>query len=78
MSVGRRADLGAMTVADNGPGVAPADRSLLFTPRFSRHQGGLGLGLFSAFAVLREHGGELVYEGGDAGAIFTMLLPQAS
>jgi len=37
------------------------------------------MGLFTAFGVIREHGGQLIYEGGaKPGAVFTLLVPLAA
>jgi signal transduction histidine kinase len=37
------------------------------------------MGLFTAFGVVREHGGQLIYEGGPKqGATFTVLIPVAT
>ena len=49
----------AMIVADNGPGVAPADREAIFEPGFTRKPGGRGLGLYISRDVLQRVGYEL-------------------
>ncbi|MEU1597844.1 HAMP domain-containing sensor histidine kinase [Streptomyces sp. NPDC005708] len=73
-----------LTVADDGPGVAPEDRELVFE-RFvrldearSRDAGGAGLGLAIARDVVLRHGGSLTV-GGDPGegAVFRARLPRA-
>ncbi|KHK03638.1 ATP-binding protein [Desulfovibrio sp. TomC] len=74
-----------LTVADNGPGVPQALRSVVFE-RFrqgddgaTRRHGGTGLGLAIAreFAVL--HGGDIRLTGDDnKGATFTLVLPLAA
>jgi signal transduction histidine kinase len=74
-------DRGAViTVADEGPGIAPADAERIFE-RFERgdaeqDEGGLGLGLYIAREIVRAHGGsiELVSAPGH-GATFTVHLP---
>jgi signal transduction histidine kinase len=70
-----------MTVADQGPGVAPADRPKLFA-RFARGEAhaadeGSGLGLYVARELCRTMGGDLVLDAGQAGsgAAFTVVLP---
>jgi signal transduction histidine kinase/HAMP domain-containing protein len=70
-----------MTVADRGPGVAPADRPRLFA-RFARGEShaadeGSGLGLYVARELCRTMGGDLVLEPGQpaSGAAFTVVLP---
>ncbi len=70
-----------LTIADHGPGVAPADRGRLFV-RFARGsaqnaEGGSGLGLYVSHELVRAMGGDLVLEpqaqGG--GAAFSIVLP---
>jgi signal transduction histidine kinase len=79
-----------LTVADDGPGVAEADRERLFT-RYARggasdDRDGTGLGLYVGRALARANGGDLVLEGAQprspasgataaSGAAFTLALP---
>ncbi|HWP62923.1 MAG TPA: ATP-binding protein [Candidatus Binatia bacterium] len=70
-----------LTVADQGPGVAEADRSRLFS-RFGRGSGmaedGSGLGLYVSRELCRAMGGDLVLEPqapGSQGAAFSVYLP---
>jgi signal transduction histidine kinase len=73
-----------LTVDDDGPGIAPADRALIFE-RFvrldqarTRDRGGAGLGLSVAAAVATAHGGTIeVGESSLGGARFTVRLPLA-
>jgi signal transduction histidine kinase len=75
----RRGGWGALTVGDSGPGITEEQREHLFEPHYTTKPAGTGMGLFTAFAVVHEHRGKLVYEGGDKpGAVFTILLPTAS
>jgi signal transduction histidine kinase len=62
-----------VTVSDDGPGIAPADRERVFE-RFvrldearSRDEGGTGLGLAVARAVTRHHGGDVRFVDPDLG-----------
>ena len=71
----------SISVADDGPGVAPEDREKLFDSfyvgesRRSDGRRGLGLGLFLCRAIIRAHGGEiLVSDNEPHGAIFTFTL----
>jgi signal transduction histidine kinase len=63
------------SVVDNGPGVSDDQRHHLFEPHFTTKEGGTGLGLFMSYGIVREHQGDLLYEGNRRGAIFTVTLP---
>ena len=69
-------------VSDDGPGVAPADRSRIFE-RFARadqsrtrDDGGRGLGLAIARDIAAAHGGTLALEDTAPGATFVLRLPR--
>ena len=65
-------------VQDNGPGVAPAARGRLFDPFFTTKEvgQGVGLGLAISHGIVREHGGRLDCENGQApGATFRLEIP---
>ena len=66
-------------VADDGPGVPPADAERVFERLVrldtSRTSGGSGLGLSIARGIAAAHGGALVLVPSDAGARFRMSLP---
>lgn len=65
-----------VTVEDNGPGVAPDLRPLLFRPFSSRRQGGTGLGLAIVKRTLEEHQGTVRFEEAPSGgARFVLVLP---
>ena len=83
VSIGRDVDTRRLrlTIADEGPGIADADRELLFQ-RFSRggepaSDGGSGLGLYVSRELCRAMGGDLVLEptAPGRGASFTIDLP---
>jgi two-component system sensor histidine kinase KdpD len=64
-------------VADQGPGVAPADRERIFEP-FSRGEGSTssGIGLAICRAIVEAHGGTLsVDDANGGGAQFVFTLP---
>jgi signal transduction histidine kinase len=63
------------SVSDDGPGVLDDQRHHLFEPHFTTKEGGTGLGLFMSYGIVREHQGELLFEGSRRGAVFTVILP---
>jgi len=63
------------SVVDDGPGVLDDQRHHLFEPHFTTKEGGTGLGLFMSYGIVREHQGDLRYEGSRRGAVFTVTLP---
>jgi two-component system nitrogen regulation sensor histidine kinase NtrY len=67
----------AVTVTDNGPGVAPEIATRLFEPYATTKQQGTGLGLAIAQRIAIEHGGELSQSRPPfgAGASFRLVLP---
>ena len=70
-----------LTVADNGPGIAQADRGRV-VERFvrleaSRSEPGSGLGLSLVSAVAHLHGGELRLEDNAPGLRAVLVLPRA-
>ncbi len=64
-------------VEDNGPGIAPEDREVIFTLFVSRKGGrGTGLGLPVSQKIVREHGGRILVESEEGrGSTFTLELP---
>lgn len=73
-----------LTVADDGPGIAPADRARVFErfvrldPTRTRASGGTGLGLAIVDQIVRAHHGTVtVGESMDGGALLTVTLPLA-
>ena len=63
------------SVTDDGPGVSDEQRHHLFEPHFTTKEGGTGLGLFMSYGIVREHQGDLLYEGNRHGAVFAVVLP---
>lgn len=63
------------SVVDNGPGVLDDNRHHLFEPHFTTKESGTGLGLFMSYGIVKEHQGQLIYEGNRRGAVFTVTLP---
>ncbi|MFB2595056.1 sensor histidine kinase [Paracoccus sp. p4-l81] len=73
------ADMARITVADTGPGIAPARVADLFAPFQTTKPEGMGLGLSICRSILESHGGRLTYAprpGG--GSLFDMTLPLAA
>ena len=66
------------SVSDDGAGVSDEHRHHLFEPHFTTKEGGTGLGLFMSYGIVREHQGELLFEGSRHGAVFTVILPPFS
>jgi signal transduction histidine kinase len=66
------------SVVDNGPGVLDDNRHHLFEPHFTTKESGTGLGLFMSYGIVKEHQGQLIYEGNRKGAVFTVTLPPFS
>ena len=65
-----------LIVADDGPGIDPADRDQLFVPHFSTKKRGSGLGLAIVSRIVAEHLGTIRAEDNDPrGARFVVELP---
>lgn len=77
VTTGMRGDRVSISVADDGPGVPDKYRDRLFEPHFTTKPSGSGIGLFVSYGIIREHRGDLLYEGSKKGAVFTILLPAA-
>ena len=74
--VGR--DLIVAEVADNGPGISPADLRKLFQPYFSTKGRGTGLGLAIVHRIVTEHNGKIrAVANQPRGAKFILELPTA-
>lgn len=79
LGLARDAAAVVVEVADNGPGIAEADRARV-TGRFvrldpARSDSGAGLGLSLVAAVARLHGGHLTLDDGKPGLIARLTLP---
>jgi PAS domain S-box-containing protein len=70
-----------VTLADNGPGISPADMGKVFDPFFTtkRPGGNPGLGLTICLAIVKDHGGTIEAQSSPgSGAAFSVYLPAAS
>jgi two-component system sensor histidine kinase PilS (NtrC family) len=68
-----------LVVEDDGPGIAEADQSKLFTPFFTTKVGGTGLGLATVHQIVEAHGGSIMAgSNSPRGARFTIHLPGAA
>jgi len=66
-----------LSVSDEGPGVSDENLPKLFSPFFTTKPKGSGLGLSSGQKVLREQGGDLLFEpNASGGSIFKIIVPK--
>lgn len=69
---------GVLAVDDDGPGVDPELSARIFEPYFTTRAQGQGLGLSSAFGLVKQSGGFLLTEPSPlGGARFAIYLPEA-
>lgn len=74
--VGQEAGSAVLEVRDSGPPIPEAILSRFFEPFFTTRQGGTGLGLATAHAIVSAHRGSLsVASTAEAGTIFTIRIP---
>jgi two-component system nitrogen regulation sensor histidine kinase NtrY len=65
-----------VSVADEGPGIAPEDQEKLFVPYFTRKKTGTGLGLAIVRRIITDHEGQIqASQNHPKGAVFTFELP---
>ena len=72
-------ELVRLTVTDDGPGIAPANRAQVFDAFFTtrREEGGTGMGLGIIRALVRAHGGDVTLGDATNGAEFVLEIPRA-
>jgi signal transduction histidine kinase len=67
-----------VTFADSGPGIPAEDLACIYEPDFSTKEGGSGIGLYVARALVELHGGEIRVESAlDRGTRVVVSLPLA-
>jgi signal transduction histidine kinase len=67
-----------VSIADQGPGIAPDQLRQVFEPLFTTKTGGMGMGLSIARTIVEAHGGRLSVENQPGGgALFRVSLPLA-
>ncbi|MDP8237262.1 MAG: PAS domain S-box protein [Candidatus Erginobacter occultus] len=66
-------------IADQGIGIGPDQLSRIFDPYFTTKEKGRGLGLATAFSIIKNHRGRLTVDSSPGeGTVFTILLPAAA
>jgi PAS domain S-box-containing protein len=66
-------------VSDQGVGIAAGHMGKIFDPYFTTKDKGRGLGLASAYAIMKKHAGHIcVHSKSGAGATFTLYLPASA
>jgi signal transduction histidine kinase len=82
LSLDAGSDWVRLTVADDGPGVARADRAAIlqrfYRTEASRTTPGNGLGLSLVGAVAAAHGGSVMIDDNRPGLVITIILPRAT
>lgn len=65
-----------LSIRDTGTGIKDKDVANIFDPYFSTKSRGSGLGLFSAFSIIKNHKGHLIASSNPPkGSVFTIYLP---
>ena len=67
-----------LTIRDNGPGIPEKIIGHIFEPFFSTRISGRGLGLATAYSIIRRHNGAITVESpAGTGAVFSIYLPSS-
>lgn len=64
-----------LAVRDSGPGIDPEHLGQLFTGFFTTKDSGMGMGLPICRSIVQAHGGSIVAENAEVGAVFRVTLP---
>ena len=71
------ASYAVLRVEDDGPGIDPASAARMFEPYFTTRKNGQGLGLSTAYGLVKQSGGFLLYDRSVlGGARFSIFLPE--
>jgi PAS domain S-box-containing protein len=74
-----RGEYVAISIRDEGTGIPRENLGRIFDPFFSTKEGGMGLGLATAYSIAKKHGGLIRVESElGRGSEFTVFLPVAS
>ena len=74
--VARQENSLAISVTDNGPGIAPDDMPNVFHAFFTTKSESMGMGLAICQRIVKAHGGQITVENrSQGGAVFTFTLP---
>ena len=60
---------------DVGPGIPPEIQDKILDPYFTTKEGGSGLGLATAFTIMKRHRGGLEFQSGPGGTTFSVYFP---
>lgn len=67
-----------ISIEDHGTGISKEQISLIFDPFFTTKEKGSGLGLATAYSIIKKHGGQITVESEvGAGSTFYIYLPAA-
>lgn len=65
-----------LSITDTGTGISEKNLPRIFDPYFSTKSRGTGMGLFSSFAIMKNHEGHLIASRNqDKGSVFTLYIP---
>ncbi|MFD1435182.1 ATP-binding protein [Kroppenstedtia eburnea] len=64
-----------LEVEDHGPGIPDSEINLIFDPFYTTKENGTGLGLAVSKQIIEDIGGEIQVSSGEAGSIFSVILP---
>ncbi|MBU0674274.1 MAG: response regulator [Proteobacteria bacterium] len=68
-----------LIISDQGQGIAPAHRDMIFDPYFTTKEAGNGLGLAVVYSIVRRHDGHISFTSAlNKGTSFTLFLPAVS